>query len=72
MLEEHIARINELSRIARERELTEAETAERATLRAAYLENFRSNFKDTIEHTKVQYPDGTKIPFKDAYQKPKK
>ena len=34
-------RINELGRIAKERELTEAEKAEREALRKEYLEEFR-------------------------------
>lgn len=71
MLEEHITRINELTRISRERPLTEAETIERAELRQAYLKNFRQNFRQTIEHTKVEYPDGTRVPLKDAYRPPK-
>ena len=36
-----IDRINELGRIAKERELTEAEKAEREALRKEYLEEFR-------------------------------
>ena len=36
-----VDRINELGRIAKERELTEAEKAERETLRKEYLEEFR-------------------------------
>lgn len=72
MQEEHLERINELARIARERALTDEELAERQTLREAYLKNFRQNFKNTIEHTKVQYPDGTQLPLKDAYRPPKR
>lgn len=68
MQEEHIARINELTRISRERQLTPEEQAERAELRAAYLKNFRRNFKDTIEHTKVEYPDGTRVSLTEAYR----
>ena len=36
-----VERINELGRIAKERELTEAEKAEREALRKEYLEEFR-------------------------------
>ena len=36
-----VDRINELGRIAKERELTEAEKAEREALRKEYLEEFR-------------------------------
>ena len=37
-----IDRINELGRLAKERDLTEEEQAERAALRAEYLQFFRS------------------------------
>lgn len=47
---EKIARINELSRKAREGKLTEAEAKERTMLRKEYLESFRANFKKTIEN----------------------
>lgn len=36
-----IERINELGRIAKERELTEEEKAERAALREEYIKEFR-------------------------------
>ena len=69
MQEEHIARINELARIARERALTPGELAEREQLRAAYLDNFRKNFRSTIENTVVEYPDGSREPLTDAYKR---
>lgn len=40
-----IDRINELGRIAKERELTEDELAERAALREEYLTEFRRALK---------------------------
>ena len=45
MEKEKIDRINELARLAKERELTEEELAERAVLRREYLDAF--NKKDT-------------------------
>ena len=42
-----IDRINELGRIAKERELTEAEKAERQTLREEYLAYFRAGLRGT-------------------------
>ncbi|MGJ4849715.1 DUF896 domain-containing protein [Bacillota bacterium Meth-B3] len=69
MQEEHIARINELARIARERALTPNELAEREQLRAAYLDNFRKNFRSTIENTVVKYPDGSRESLIDAYKR---
>ena len=65
----NIDRINELSRIARERGLTEAEQAERHALRQAYLQAFRSQFKQQLENTVVEYPDGSKKPLKDVHRK---
>ena len=40
-----IDRINELGRIAKERELTEAEKAERAALREEYIKFFRAGLR---------------------------
>ena len=45
MEKEKIDRINELGRIAKVRELTEAEAHERAQLRAEYLEYFRRGIR---------------------------
>lgn len=59
----NIERINELARIAKERELTEEETKERAALRAAYIEAHRASLRSTLENTFVISPDGTKKPL---------
>ena len=40
-----IDRINELGRLAKERELTEEELMERAVLRSEYLEYFRKGLR---------------------------
>ena len=40
-----IDRINELGRLAKKRDLTEEEQAERAALRAEYLQFFRSQLR---------------------------
>lgn len=45
MEQSKIDRINELARIAKERELTEAEQAERATLRAEYMDYVRRTLR---------------------------
>ena len=62
--EKCIARINELSALAKKRALTESETSERTELRAAFLKSFRAQFKDQLDHTVVQEEDGSKIPLK--------
>ena len=61
-----IARINELSAIARSRALTREEALECAKLREAYLAEFRSRFKRQLDETVVRRPDGTEIPLREA------
>ena len=57
---ELLVRINELARIAKERELTEEELEERARLRKEYLANFREMMTQTLDNTYIQYPDNTR------------
>lgn len=64
-----IDRINFLSRLAKTRELTPEESEERAELRMKYLAAFRQSFRDQLDNTKVQYPDGTLKTLKDANKK---
>lgn len=61
-----IDRINALSRLARERELTPEESEERAELRMKYLNAFRSQFKAQLDNTYVEYPDGTTKTLRDS------
>ena len=63
-----IERINCLTAISRQRELTAEEQAERKQLREAYLRAFRSQMRAQLENTVVEYPDGTRIPFREAGQ----
>ena len=51
--QEKIARINELSKKAKEGKLTEEEAKERTILRKEYLESFRSSFRNTIENVQI-------------------
>lgn len=69
MEKQNIDRINELSRIARERELTAEEAAERQERRQAYLKAFRAQMRGQLENTVVQYPDGSKVSLREAAQK---
>lgn len=59
-------RINELAKLAKERELTEEETAERQTLRQEYIESWRASVIDTLENTYLVDEQGnkTKLPKK--------
>ncbi|MBS1401596.1 MAG: DUF896 domain-containing protein [Oscillospiraceae bacterium] len=66
MTEEKKARISELTRISRERELTAAEQAERQALREEYLADWRRSTIETLESVYIENPDGsvTKLPKK--------
>lgn len=55
-----IDRINELTALARQRELTVAETAEREQLRAEYIADWRNGAKATLDNTFIIGPDGMK------------
>lgn len=62
----NIERINALTAISRERELTPEEQAERQERRQAYLKAFRSQMRSQMENTVVEYPDGSRKPLTDA------
>ena len=64
-----IERINALTQISRERELTPEEQAERKALRENYLKAFRSQFRAQLDSTVVEYPDGSRTSLKDANKK---
>ena len=56
-----IDRINELARLAKQRELTaEEELAERDVLRKEYIEDWRRSTIAVLENTYIQTPDGKK------------
>ena len=57
-------RISELTRLSRERELTEAEQAERIVLRREYLDEWKRGAEATLSTTFVVGPDGVKRPLK--------
>lgn len=66
MTEEKKARISELTRISRERELTAEEQTERQALREEYLADWRRSTIETLESVYIENPDGsvTKLPKK--------
>ena len=53
-------RINELARIAKERELTVEEKAERDVLRKEYIAEWKQSANQVLENTYIQTPDGKK------------
>ena len=64
MIQEKMDRISELTRISRERELTQEEKAERQALREEYLAEWRRGTIETLESLRIQNPDGTIVPLK--------
>ena len=60
MDQKKIDRINELAKLAKQRELTAEEQEERAQLRAEYIAAFRGNLEAQLNTITIQYPDGSK------------
>ena len=61
---ERTKKLNEYSaRIKAGETLTPEEIAERDRLRQEFLAEFRKNFRQQLDNTVVQYPDGTKKPL---------
>ena len=63
MTKEIMDRISELTRISRERELTEAEKTERQALREEYLAEWRRGTLETLESLRIEKEDGTIVPL---------
>ncbi len=55
-----IDRINELALLAKTRELTAEELAERDVLRKEYIAEWRRGAEQVLENTYIVSPDGTK------------
>lgn len=55
-----IQRINELARLAKERELTQEELNERDALRKEYIAEWRKGAEQVLDNTYIQTPDGKK------------
>ena len=53
-------RINELARLAKERELTSEELSERDALRKEYIAEWRRGAEQVLENTYIVGPDGKK------------
>ena len=61
MEQKKIDRINELARLAKQRELTAEEQTERQALRAEYIAAFRANLTAQLENTVIVDQDGNRI-----------
>ncbi len=64
MEKERMDRISELTRISRERELSQEEKNERLELRKEYLAQWRKSTEATLENTYIVDEDGTKRKLK--------
>lgn len=64
MEKEKITRINELAKKSKMMALTDEELAEQQALRQEYLQEIRLSFGTMLDHTVIQYPDGTRKPLK--------
>ena len=60
MEQNKLDRINELARLARERELTGEEQQERDLLRREYIAEWRRGAEQVLENTYIVTPDGKK------------
>ena len=61
MEQKKIDRINELARKAKSPEgLTPEEVTERDALRKEYVAAIRTSLTQQLDHTYIQYPDGTR------------
>ena len=61
MNQERLDRINELAHKAKAEGLSEAETAERQTLRDAYIKDFRASFRSQVEMLQVYDKEGQEV-----------
>lgn len=64
MTQEMIARINALAKKSREQGLTDAEKAEQARLRRAYLDAVKGSLKSQLDATVLVDAAGNKTPLK--------
>ena len=60
MDQKKIDRINELARLAKQRELTPEELEERKTLREEYIQAARANLMAQLDSMVIERPDGTR------------
>ena len=54
-----IERINELTKIAKTRQLTKEEEKERKELREQYIKNFKNRFQNELNNVYIKNEDGT-------------
>ncbi|MEG0894745.1 MAG: DUF896 domain-containing protein [Oscillospiraceae bacterium] len=57
-------RINELAKLSKQRELTDAEKAEQKVLREEYIKGYRANLKAQLDNIVIVDENGNKKPLK--------
>ena len=70
MEKKKLDRINELARLKKQRELSEAELAEQAALRREYLDEWRAGAIALLENTYIVDEKGNKRPLSRKNGKP--
>lgn len=68
MINSKLERINELARLAKERELTPEELAERQALRQEYLAEWRLGAEQVLENTWIVDRNGVKKKLRKKYE----
>ena len=63
MEQKKLDRINELTALSRERELSAEEKDEREALRKEYIAEWRASTIAVLENTRIVTPDGKKHPL---------
>lgn len=63
MEQSKIDRISELTRISRQRQLTEAEQQERQALRREYIDSVKQSLVGQLENTVIVDPQGNRRPL---------
>ena len=64
MEQSKIDRISQLTRIARQRELTEEEQQERQALRREYIDSVKQSLSGQLDNTVIVDPQGNRRPLK--------
>ena len=64
MEQSKIDRISQLTRIARQRELTEEEQQERRALRREYIDSVKQSLAGQLDNTVIVDPQGNRRPLK--------
>ena len=68
-MEDIVKKINEFSKIAKERELTEEEAKEREKYRRMYIDKFKESVRGHLDNKKVVRVDDEGNPFDDEGNK---